>query len=129
MPPTPIRKRAVPLAPNERRSRIRFSVVVNLEYTLLKAGQVEYRGYGRMVNISSSGVLFEATDIQAGKFPDDIERVRIKMDWPLMLNDGCPLTLELFGRLVRRDARMLAVEIDHYDFHTARVPFRGILCN
>ena len=129
MPLTPIRKRAVPLSPNERRSRIRYSVVLNLHYTLFKVGQVEHRGVGRTVNISSTGVLFETTDNGGDQFPDDIERVLLKMDWPVMLNDACALNLEVLGRFVRRDARSFAVEIDHYDFLTARVPFRGTLWN
>ena len=59
----PIRAVHVPeLKPHDRRSHNRYPISLEVEYTLLDRGHVERLGYGWTVNVSSSGILFEAGD-------------------------------------------------------------------
>src|SRR5689334_23123221 len=43
---------------DDRRSSMRYPIVLELQYTLVNEGGVECRGSGRTLDISSSGVLF-----------------------------------------------------------------------
>jgi hypothetical protein len=120
MSPAPILKRSAETPQSyllERRLHSRYSIGLNLQYWL-RANGTEHRGSGRTVNISSSGVMFEPTDIEADDVPNQTELVVLRVDWPFPLNEDCALKLEVHGRIVRREPRRLALEIVHHEFRT-----------
>ena len=124
MSPTPVRERA-PEAPQsfrtDARLHPRYPIALDLQYKLLNKGRVERFGFGRTVNISSGGVLFEANDILETNDLRDNSGIILKMNWPVLLYEGCALSLVLSGRIVRNDAARLAVRIEHLEFRTARI--------
>ena len=124
MSPTPVPKRVFepPRFQREKRSHSRYPIKLDLQYNVLKSGQIEHSGFGRTVNISSGGVLFETPDFPETKMsPDERRAVVLKMNRPLFMGDFA-LTLVMTGRIVRRSAGQIAVSIKHYEFRTGGSP-------
>ncbi len=105
----------------ERRLHRRYPITLQIEYRALGGATSQYRcGLGKTVNVSSGGVLFEADDtLPAGG------RIKILMDWPVRLDDECPLRLVMWGSVVRRNGRFVAVWVLRYEFHTAAARMAG----
>ena len=40
------------------------------------------------------------------------------MNWPVLLNDSCPMKLMIYGCVVRSNERGAAVAIERYEFRT-----------
>ena len=97
---------------SERRSRRRYPLALAAEYRLLD--DAERHGFGRIRNISSSGVFFEVAD--RAPFSGWIE---LMVNWPCLLDGACPLKLVLKGRVVRREDRGIAIESNEHEFRTA----------
>lgn len=98
-----------------RRSHRRYPISLDLEYKLLKRGRVECSGFGKVLDISSRGVLFEAhEDLPA------IGRIEVTIRWPFQLDGVCPLKLVVRGRIVRRDGNKIAMFSEHHQFRTSR---------
>ena len=97
----------------DQRLRKRYSIALELRYKLLNKGRVERLGLGRTLNISSSGVLFEANDLlPAGG------TIELAINWPFLLGAVINLKLVMRGRVVRTDAQTIAVKVEHYEFRT-----------
>ena len=96
----------------DARSRTRFPIVADLEYSLLKAGRVTRKGHGKTVNLSSTGLLFESDKA----LPPD-RRIKISVMWPVLLAPGVGLTLHITGRTVRAQNRCTAVRSEKYEFY------------
>jgi len=113
---------AMPEAANrDRRSRSRYPVNLQLQYKLLKKDQVHRLGFGRTLNISSDGVLFEVDD----ELPEK-GKIELALNWPFLLQGSCALKLVMRGRIVRRDRKTIAVRADSHEFRTAgRSLFEG----
>ncbi len=75
------------------------------------SGVIESKG--RVVNMSSSGILF-TTDKE---FPLG-RKVEIAVAWPAKLDGRCALKLVVRGRVVRCDGDRVAVEIERSEFRT-----------
>src|SRR5271166_1415882 len=104
----------------EERSNPRYTINLEVQYKLLKAGKVEHTGHGQTLNMSSAGILFEASDaLDAAKISVHRGTVVLEVKWPYLLDNRCPLKLVARGRLVRRDAGRFAVRIEAHEFHTA----------
>jgi hypothetical protein len=98
---------------DQRLSR-RYPITLEIEYKLVRKGKVERSGLGRTLNVSSSGVLFEAHEsVSAGS------SIEIFMQWPFLLEGVCPLKLVIQGSVVRSDGKGIAVRIKHHEFRTA----------
>ena len=98
---------------SDQRLRKRYSIALELRYKLLNKGRVERLGLGRTLNISSSGVLFEANDLlPAGG------TIELAINWPFLLGAVINLKLVMRGRVVRTDAKTIAVKVEHYEFRT-----------
>jgi hypothetical protein len=98
------------------RSHNRYPIRLEVEYTLLNQGQIERSGYGRTVNVSSSGILFEADDtLPTGR------SVKLAIQWPFLLEGACALKLHVRGTIIRSETKKAAVQIAHHEFRTARV--------
>ena len=80
----------------ERRSRIRFPISLSARYVVV--GQQKIEGTGRTVNISSNGVLMtSAQEVPPGT------SISVVMEWPILLDDFCPLALHIHGKVVRSE--------------------------
>jgi len=110
---------AVPTPPNsprpEQRLHNRYQIALNVQYKLRKKDQVVRFGSGRTLNISSGGILFHTKD----PLPASGE-IEIALDWPLLLDQHCPLRLLAHGRIVRNDALGTAVRFRSYEFRTSK---------
>ncbi len=97
----------------ERRSHNRYPISLEVEYALLNRGHIERLGYGRTVNVSSSGILFEADDaLPAGR------SIKLAMKWPFLLDGECALRLHVRGIVIRSDTKYAAVQMAHHEFRT-----------
>jgi PilZ domain len=97
----------------ERRANYRFPISCEVAYKVLHSkGAIEI-GTGQTVNMSSTGVLFEA---QAPLPPGS--RVQLSISWPVRLDDKCGLKLVAHGRIVRCRYTTVALEIERYEFRT-----------
>lgn len=101
-------------SPRDRRSHNRYPIELELEYKLWNSDRVERVGFGRTLNLSSGGVLFEAdVALPAGA------AITLAVKWPCSLGKACTLKLHMRGRVIRCEARRIAVELTHYEFRTA----------
>ena len=103
----------------DQRSHPRYPIALEMQYKVLKAGRTEHIGVGRTVNISSGGVLFEASDLR-----HEEGTIELAMNWPFLLDDVCNLKLVMRGNIVRRDRGRLAVKALQHEFRTAGVMSR-----
>ena len=100
--------------PQEKRSSHRYPLQLEMEYRLLNRGRVERSGSGKTLNISSTGVFFEATEpLPAGSL------IELMMSWPFLLEGVCPLKLVMRGRVVRNAGTEAAIVTRHHEFRTA----------
>ena len=101
---------------SERRQHRRYPIIARSEYIL--AGN---RGQGTTVNISSGGVFLK-TDrlLPVGK------QIQVFINWPVLLDQRCPLRLVMTGRVLRSDEAGAAVGKLRYDFKIRPSAQRGL---
>jgi len=98
----------------DQRLHQRYPIILNVEFKLLIKGRVERLGSGRTRNISSGGIFFEVNEALPAQ-----GKIELAMDWPFLLEGVCALKLVMRGRIVRSDAKGIAVKIAHHEFRTA----------
>jgi len=98
----------------ERRAKRRFAIERDICYKILVGKHALQSGRGRTRDISSSGVAFRAEHAaEAGSF------VELSISWPVPLENGCPLRLVAFGRIVRSGSGdNLVSTLETYEFRT-----------
>ena len=98
---------------DERRSRLRFPFQLRVSFRTI--GQsYPVAGMGRVVNISSNGVLIAYQhEISAGT------PVELNINWPARLDGRIPLQLVAIGTVVRGELFGFAVGLERYHFRTA----------
>jgi PilZ domain-containing protein len=97
---------------NRRQDR-RYQIEMELRYKLVTRGQLGIQGTGKTYDMSSGGILFESDQLlPVGSF------VELSINWPVLLEDTCPLTLMVIGRVVRSDAKGSAIHTTRYEFLT-----------
>jgi hypothetical protein len=97
----------------ERRMKRRFHIDQEVKYKMLYGQRIAETGTGRTMNISSSGVWFTTENMLTSGMP-----VELSMNWPVLLNDVCPMKLMIYGCVVRSNDRGAAVAIERYEFRT-----------
>ncbi len=101
------------MAKNPLWGRLRFPIEMDVGYACLKHGRVSAVGVGKTLQISSREILFTTQyPLKTG------DRVRLVLDWPAMLDNSCPMKLEICGSVVQSYARTAAVKIDRHEFRT-----------
>jgi hypothetical protein len=97
----------------ERREKSRYPLQLNVRYeTIAMAGRAA--GFGRTVNVSSSGALISCSNtISEGA------RIRVVFEWPSLLNGTTPLQLITIGTVVRRQRLAVAIAFEGHQFRTA----------
>ena len=101
--------RLPPAGPNHepgRRKHRRFPISMPAEYFLDGSKQPT-----TIANISRGGVFIHAKE----KLPVG-RPVRVAIDWPVALDGRCPLSLVVFGRVVRCQKTGAAISIHRYEF-------------
>ena len=100
---------------SERRSADRFPIAREVRYKVLNKKTSDEIGLGQTVNMSSTGVFFTAEHILLpGK------RLELAISWPAQLNNQTALKLVARGRIIRFDEGRAAMEIQQYEFRTAK---------
>jgi hypothetical protein len=97
----------------ERRTKRRFEIEQEIRYKMLYGQRIAETGSGKTANISSGGVWFTTENILTAGMP-----VELSMNWPVLLNDSCPMKLMIYGCVVRSTDRGAAVAIERYEFRT-----------
>jgi len=97
----------------ERRLKRRFGIERDARYKLLFGYRIAETGAAKTVNISSSGVWIRTATALPEGVP--IERA---ISWPALLNDSCPMTLMVFGCVLRSSDSGAAISIERYEFRT-----------
>ena len=98
----------------ERRAKHRFSLERELRYKIMGERGPTVVGVGKTINLSSAGVLFAAEHpVESGLF------IELSINWPVVLDDSCPMRLIVFGRVLRSDGRLAVCSIDKYEFRTS----------
>src|SRR3954452_9153947 len=102
---------------NERRSKVRFPMRREMRYQLVKDGAPTESGAGETIDMCSGGISFSiGHELPVGAF------IELSMSWPVLLDQSCPMRLNVFGRIVRNAGERCACTIDKYEFRTqARV--------
>jgi PilZ domain len=100
----------------DRRDDRRYPIELQLRYKVLARSRPQLLGGGRTVNISSGGVLFGGDQ----NLPLDAF-VELSIYWPVLLQNTCPLTLLIMGRVVRCEDHTIAVKASRYEFITRPV--------
>lgn len=101
--------------PRERRQAQRFPIERDLYYRIMNHRPGPISGQGKTLNISSSGILFDADQTLAIG-----TRIELSVSWPtgpvLM---GSP-RLNAKGRIARLSNGQLVMLIERYQFHSHR---------
>jgi len=106
-------ERTLQTAERERRLKRRFHIEQDVRYKMLYGQRIAETGVGRTANISSGGVWFTTETMLTSGMP-----VELSMNWPVLLNDSCPMKLMIYGCVVRSNERGAAVAIERYEFRT-----------
>ena len=97
----------------ERRTKRRFQIEQDVRYKMLYGQRIAETGSGKTTNISSGGVWFTTENMLTTGMP-----VEVSMNWPVLLNDSCPMKLMIYGCVVRSNEKGAAVAIERYEFRT-----------
>src|SRR6266700_3268117 len=97
----------------ERRTKRRCRIEQEVKYKMLYGQRIAETGVGRSINISSGGVWFSTESMLTSGMP-----VELSMNWPVLLNDSCPMKLMIYGCVVRSNEKGAAVAIERYEFRT-----------
>ena len=101
---------------SDQRLHRRYPITLEIEYRLLDKGRVERLGFGKTLNVSGGGLLFQANESLPVGSP-----IVIMMNWPFMLDGVCPLKLVIHGHVVRSDRKGVAVRSKQHEFRTAGI--------
>jgi hypothetical protein len=101
----------IQLIVTERRSKLRYPLVLNVRYRALGRGL--HSGVGQAVNLSSGGALVASQhELGVG------EELELSIQWPSHL-DGCiPIQLIAMGNVVRCGPSSFAVRFRRHQFRT-----------
>lgn len=105
----------------DRRADQRYPIALQLQYKLIRNGRIERRGFGRTINISSRGVLFEMDGVAPTR-----GRMELALNWPFLHQGSCRLKLIMRGRILRTDEKTIAMKAEFRELRTAgRSAFEG----
>jgi hypothetical protein len=97
----------------DRRIKRRFQIEQEVRYKMLYGQRIAETGTGKTRNISSGGIWFTTDNTLTPGMP-----VELSMNWPVLLNDSCPMKLMIYGCIIRSSEKGAAVAIERYEFRT-----------
>ena len=92
----------------------RYPIVLGLTWKLFRRAALIDSGFGRTVNLSTQGILFDAM----GPFPTGM-KIALSIFWPMGPANLTPACLDIEGRIVRSNGCNVAITIDRHNFCTA----------
>lgn len=98
----------------ERRESRRYRIVLDLRWSVVRRRKVLASGAGRTLDLSSSGLLFDA-----GRPLPVGSRVELSIAWPALLYKTTSIQLMVYGRIIRADGSRNAVLMVRHEFRTA----------
>ena len=113
----------------DRRSDRRYDLELDLRFSYKSRG-ITYLGSGRTLDLSGGGVRF-ASDSEV---PDGQE-IEIRLAWPFLLQNVCPLEVLIHGTVLHTDARGTVVKTRDHEFRTCgdrsfvQAPVTATACN
>ena len=98
---------------SDRRASVRFPVNLEVQYSVAgRRGPVE-TGFGRTIDVSSSGLSFTADrPLSIG------QKLDLSIDWPVVLDRGVQLQVFVAGVVVRTTGAVTALRIERHEFRT-----------
>ena len=95
----------------ERRSCRRYAVTLDLRWSLIHRGRAEQHGLGRTLDLSSTGLKFDAgRELAVGN------RVVVTILWPTLLASHGSSEFHIRGEIVRAAGCEAAMRIARHDF-------------
>src|SRR5580658_2248839 len=99
----------IQLIVTERRSKLRYPLVLNVRYRALGRGL--HSGVGQAVNLSSGGALIDSQhELGVG------EELELSIEWPSHLNGCIPIQLVAIASVVRCGPSSFAVRFRRHQF-------------
>jgi hypothetical protein len=96
----------------DRREDRRYPYEMDLQFSYRLAGAMHF-GSGLTVDLSRGGVCFRTDDPP----PDRVE-VELRIAWPFLLQNVCPLELVVRGTTTGTSERGTVLALEHYEFRT-----------
>jgi hypothetical protein len=94
----------------------RFRLKFEIHYSVSGLRVPMETGFGRTIDMSSSGLRFNADrPLQIG------QKLDVSIDWPVMLDGGVQLQLIVSGVVVRSSGNETALRIQRHEFKTRRM--------
>ena len=97
----------------ERRAKRRFLIEQDVRYERLQGTKVLDAGMGRTLDMSSGALRFTTGCVLR---PGD--KVKVAVNWPVLLDSTCRLQMVIYGWVVRSDGNSAAVTIGHHELRT-----------
>ena len=106
---------------SDRRASVRFPVNLEVQYSVAgRRGPVE-TGFGRTIDVSSSGLSFTADrPLSIGR------KLDLSIDWPVPLDRGVQLQVFVSGVVVRSSGAVIALRIERHEFRTRPAGLRVV---
>lgn len=96
----------------DRRADRRYAFEMRLHF-LCQSGWLRPTGSGYTKDLCRKGILFVADNP-----PPANTDVELRIEWPFLLQNVCPLELFVWGRVMRSDSRGTMVRMKTYEFRT-----------
>src|ERR1035438_42707 len=104
----------------ERRAGTRFPLGLEVRYTVLGRRATQKTGFGRTIDLSSSGLSFTTNQpLLPG------QKLDVSIEWPVLLDGAIKLQLVISGVVVRADTTLIALRIKRHEFRTRRVGLKA----
>jgi hypothetical protein len=104
----------------ERRAGTRFPLSLEVSYTVLDRRATLKTGFGRTIDLSSSGLSFTTNQpMLLG------QKLDVSIDWPVLLDGAIKLQLVISGVVVRADTTVIGLRIKRHEFRTRRVGLKS----
>ena len=101
------------VASPERRARIRFPLASEVRYALMGCRGRRKTGSGQTIDLSNSGLSFTADrPLLTG------QKLKVAIDWPVLLDGGVQLQLVTSGVVVRTSGTTTALKTQRHEFKT-----------
>src|SRR6266851_1169849 len=98
------------IAGQRRRDR-RYAIQLELRWKLVRRRRVIESGTGYTLDLSSSGILLDA-----GRHLPAGVNLELSISWPVLHQNISPLHLSVFGRIVRSDGGLTAIQMAQHEF-------------
>jgi hypothetical protein len=97
--------------PGDRRLSRRYPIAAGLKYKAVSSDGFTIEGFGRTLNLSAGGVLFEFDQsLPLGT------RIELSIAWPALLNGSLALNLRVCGCVARSHENSCAIRIREHEF-------------